>query len=73
MKKLSVALLGAVILSVAALSSSTTPASALGACGPNRHRDAFGHCVWGGQNQAYCLRHTGHVADRGPHGTRWCR
>ena len=73
MKKLSLAVLAAAILSVAAISTTTTPANALGACGPNRHRDRFGHCVFGGQNQNYCLRHTGHVAARGPRGTRWCR
>ena len=71
MKKLSAALLGVVILSTA-LSSAAAPAFALGDCGPNRHRNPWGHCVWGGQNQAWCLRHTGHVAAPGPNGTRWC-
>ena len=70
MKKLSAALLGVVILSTA--SSVATPVFALGDCGPNRHRDGRGHCVWGGQNQAWCLRHTGHVAANGPNGTKWC-
>ena len=71
MKKLSAALLGVVILA-AALSWADTPASALGGCGPNRHRGPAGGCRWGGQNQAWCLRHTGHVAAYGRHGTRWC-
>ncbi|WP_413771077.1 GCG_CRPN prefix-to-repeats domain-containing protein [Lichenihabitans sp. PAMC28606] len=72
MRKLAVVLFGAVILS-AGLWTATVPASALGACGPNGHRGPFGHCRFGGQNQAWCLRHTGHVATRGPHGTLWCR
>jgi hypothetical protein len=70
-KKLSAALLGVVILS-AALSSGATPALALGECGPNGHRGPFGHCRWGGQNEAWCVRHTGHVAAFGGGGTRWC-
>ncbi len=48
MKKLSAALPGVMILSTA-LSSAATPAFALGDCGPNRHRNAWGHCVCGGQ------------------------
>jgi hypothetical protein len=71
MKTLSVALLGVVVLATA-LSWTATPASALGGCGPNRHRGPWGGCRWGGQNQAWCLRHTGHVAAYGPGGTRWC-
>ena len=71
MKKLSAALLGVAILATA-LSWMATPASALGGCGPNRHRGPWGGCRWGGQNQAWCLRHTGHVAAYGRHGTRWC-
>jgi hypothetical protein len=71
MKKLSAALLGAVILA-GVLSSGATPALALGECGPNGHRGPFGHCRWGGQNQAWCLTHTGHIAAFGPGGTRWC-
>jgi hypothetical protein len=71
MKKLSAALLGVVILS-AALSSAATPVFALGGCGPNAHRNAWGQCVWGGQNQAWCLRETGHVATRMPDGTLRC-
>jgi hypothetical protein len=72
MKKLSATLLGVVILS-AALSSAVTPASALGGCGPDAHRSSVsGRCVWGGQNQAWCLRHTGHPAVRMPDGTMRC-
>jgi hypothetical protein len=65
------ALLGVMVLSTT-LSSAVAPAFALGDCGPNRHRNAFGYCVWGGQNQAWCLRHTGHTSTPGPDGTRWC-
>ena len=71
MTTLSAALLGVVIVS-GALSSSATPALALGECGPNAHRGPFGGCRFGGQNQAWCLRNTGHVAAFGPNGTRWC-
>jgi hypothetical protein len=71
MKKLSAALLGVVILSTA-LFSAATPAFALGGCGRDFHRDAAGRCVWGGQDQAWCLRHTGHPAVPGPNGTWWC-
>jgi hypothetical protein len=70
LKKLSAVLLGVMILSE--ILSAATPALALGDCGPNRHRDRWGRCVGGGQNQAWCLRHTGHVATPGPDGTRWC-
>jgi|HubBroStandDraft_4_1064222.scaffolds.fasta_scaffold598302_1 hypothetical protein len=72
MKKLSAALLGVAILS-AVLSSVATPVFALGDCGPNHHRNGHGRCVWGGQNEDYCLRHTGHVAASGPNGTKWCK
>jgi hypothetical protein len=71
MKKLSAALLGVVVIS-AGLSSVATPALALGGCGPNAHRNAYGHCVLGGQNQDYCLRTTGHPATRMPNGTMRC-
>lgn len=70
MRTLRTLLLGIVILS--SLSSAVTPAFALGGCGPNRHRNAWGYCVWGGQNQAWCLRHTGHTAVRMPNGTLRC-
>jgi len=71
MKTLSATLLGAVVLSTA-LSAVATPALALGGCGPNMHRGANGACYWGGQNQAWCLRHTGHVATRMPNGEMVC-
>ena len=71
MKKLSAALLGVVIVA-ASLAAAVAPASALGDCGPNRHRGPFNHCRWGGQNEGWCLRHTGHVASPGPGGTHWC-
>jgi len=60
LKPFSIALLGAVI--GAATLSPVAPAFALGGCGPNGHRDAWGYCVWGGQNQSWCLRQTGHPA-----------
>jgi hypothetical protein len=72
MRKFVIALLGTMVFS-AGIASLTSPASALGACGPNGHRNAWGRCVFGGQNQAWCVRHTGHVAGFGPGGTRWCR
>ncbi|MGA7329087.1 MAG: hypothetical protein WBX25_32515 [Rhodomicrobium sp.] len=71
MKTLKVAILGLVILATTA-SSAITPAFALGGCGPNRHRNWAGRCVWGGQNQAWCLRHTGHTAVPGPNGAWIC-
>ena len=69
--KLVSALTGAVIASVL-VSSLATPAFALGGCGPNRHRNGFGMCVFGGQNQGSCLRRTGHVATRMPNGNLRC-
>ncbi len=71
MKTLGTVLLG-IVIAFAALSSAVAPAFALGGCGPNRHRNAWGYCVWGGQNQAWCLRHTGHTAVRMPNGTLRC-
>ena len=71
MKKLQLAILGLVILATAA-STAITPAFALGGCGPNGLRNWAGRCVWGGQNQAWCLRHTGHAAVPGPNGTWIC-
>jgi len=72
MKKLSATLLGIVILSAAASMMTAAPASALGGCGPNGHRNGWGRCVFGGQNQAWCLRTTGHTATRMPDGTLRC-
>ena len=72
MKKHSATLLGVFILSTA-LTSAVTPAFALGGCGPNRHRSSVtGRCIWGGQNENWCLRHTGHKAVPGPNGTWVC-
>jgi hypothetical protein len=71
MKKLAIKLLGVVIVS-ATLSSAISPAFALGGCGPNRHRNGWGQCVWGGQNQDWCLRTTGHPATRMPNGNLHC-
>jgi hypothetical protein len=72
MKKFSATLLGIGILS-AALSSAVTPAFALGGCGPNFHRSSVtGRCIWGGQNEAWCVRHTGHPAVRMPNGELVC-
>jgi hypothetical protein len=71
MKTLFAALLGGAVL-FTALSSLTTPAQALGGCGPNGHRNAWGNCVFGGQNQDWCLRRTGHPATRMPNGTLRC-
>jgi hypothetical protein len=71
MKKLFAALLGIAVLSTATLSL-TTPASALGGCGPNGHRNAAGFCVFGGQNEDWCIRKTGHPATRMPNGTLRC-
>ena len=48
-----------------------TPASALGSCA-QKNRNIYGYCVWGGQNQNWCLQRTGRVAAYGPNGTRWC-
>lgn len=71
MKRLSAALLGAVIVS-AAISWAATPASALGGCGKNYHRDAYGNCVFGGQNQNYCLMTKGRRATLMSDGTYRC-
>ena len=63
------ALFGLVALGLISISS---PASALGGCGPNGHRDQWGRCVFGGQNQDWCIRKTGHPATRMPDGTMRC-
>jgi hypothetical protein len=64
--------LAAMLVGLAIVSSSFSSAFALGGCGPNGHRNAWGNCVWGGQNQAWCLRHTGHTAVRMPNGNLHC-
>ncbi|QPF93533.1 GCG_CRPN prefix-to-repeats domain-containing protein [Bradyrhizobium commune] len=71
MKMLSAALFGIVVLS-AGLWLTSTPALALGGCGPNAHRDGAGRCVPGGQNEDWCIRKTGHPATRMPNGTMKC-
>jgi hypothetical protein len=58
-------MLSALLIGVAiagAMLSSVEPASALGGCGRNGHRNGAGWCVAGGQNQDWCLRVTGHRA-----------
>jgi hypothetical protein len=63
----------ATLLGVMIVSADLTPAFALGGCGPNRHRSSVtGRCIWGGQNEAWCLRHTGHRAVRMPNGELVC-
>ncbi len=71
MKKFSAALLGVLVLS-STLPAAFTPAFALGGCGRNGHLGPGGRCVFGGQNQDFCLRTTGHVARRAPDGTMRC-
>lgn len=71
MKKLSATLFGIVIVSTA-LSAVVSPALALGGCGPNGHRNGAGKCVYGGQNQDFCIRTKGHPAVRMPNGTMRC-
>lgn len=61
------------VVAVAGVASTmSTPALALGECGPNEHRDANGKCVAGGQNEDWCLRETGHTATRMPNGSMRC-
>ena len=72
MKKFRLALLGAVVVSTA-LSLAAPPAFALGGCGENYHRDANGKCVFGGQNEDYCMKTKGHPATRMPNGEMVCR
>ena len=70
MRSLQAALIGVVAISAAL--SAASPAFALSGCGPNAHRNAYGVCVFGGQNQNYCLRRTGHPATRMPDGSVRC-
>jgi hypothetical protein len=72
MSKLTVKLLAVAIVSVT-VSSAISPAFALGGCGPNFHRNWAGQCVWGGQNEGWCIRATGHPAVRMPNGEMICR
>jgi len=71
MTRLMAKLLGVVVIT-AAVSSAVSPAFALGGCGPNMHRGWNGRCYWGGQNEGWCLRHTGHTAVRMPNGEMIC-
>jgi hypothetical protein len=71
MRSLFAALLGLVIFSTGMLLMAE-PASALGGCGPNGHRNGAGVCVLGGQNQDWCIQKTGHPATRMPDGTLRC-
>lgn len=64
-------IIGAALVS-ATLFAAASPAFALGGCGPNYHRNGWGQCVWGGQNQDSCLRRTGHTATRMPNGRLVC-
>jgi hypothetical protein len=57
-KSLRTVLLGVAV--AAATLSSVEPTFALGGCGRNGHRNAYGQYVFGGQNQDWCLRTTGH-------------
>ena len=70
--KIIAGLFGVVALAAVALPVAP-PAYALGDCGPNYHRNARGRCVYGGQNEDYCVRRTGHPAVRMPDGTMRCR
>lgn len=72
MKKFLAPLFALTLISID-LSAAVTPASALGGCGPNRHRSSVtGRCIWGGQNQSWCLRHTGRPAVRTASGRLVC-
>ncbi|WP_084788587.1 GCG_CRPN prefix-to-repeats domain-containing protein [Bradyrhizobium sp. Cp5.3] len=71
MKILAAALFGIAVLSTA-LWLTSAPALALGGCGRNAHRDGWGRCVPGGQNQDWCIRKTGHPATLMPDGTWRC-
>ena len=59
-------------LAASLFAATVAPAWALGGCGPNAHRGWGGRCYFGGQNQAWCLRHTGHPATRMPNGEMIC-
>ena len=71
MKAIQVAILSAAVLSSTLWAMA--PAFALGNCGPNRHRNAAGVCVYGGQNQDWCMRTHGHTATRYANGKMVCR
>jgi hypothetical protein len=71
MKKIMIAIFGTAV-SVGMLSFTAGPAYALGGCGDNGHRNSRGQCVFGGQNQRWCERTTGHPAVWMPNGTKRC-
>jgi hypothetical protein len=71
-KKFWFALLSAVVVSTTR-SLAVSPAFALGDCGKNYHRNKYGKCVYGGQNEDYCLKTEGHPATRMPNGTMVCK
>ena len=71
MKTLGTVLLGFVICS-SSLSSMGAPAFALEGCGVDGHRGARGQCVWGGQREWWCVRHTGRRAVYTPDGLWVC-
>lgn len=59
-------------LTLALLTSTlSSPAYAFGGCGRNGHRNAWGACVFGGQNQGYCAA-VGGVRVRQWNGTVRC-
>lgn len=62
------ALCGLAIVTFASISSS---AYAFGGCGRNGHRNAWGACVYGGQNQGYCAA-VGGTRVRMPNGNVRC-
>lgn len=72
MKKFGLALLGAIVLSTT-LPVVVSPAFALGGCGKNEHRARNGKCVFGGQNEDYCLKTKGHPSTRMPDGKMVCK
>jgi len=72
MTKISMSMLGLLILA-ATSATAVQPAMALGGCGPNHHRSSVtGKCIWGGQNQRWCERHTGRAAVRAANGQMIC-
>jgi hypothetical protein len=62
MRKHIVAAFGAAALAISLGMMMVEPASALGGCGFNGHRNAYGLCAAGGQNQNWCRRHKGQHA-----------
>jgi hypothetical protein len=58
-------------LAVAILASLMSSAYAFGGCGRNGHRNPWGACVYGGQNQGYCAA-VGGTPVRMPNGNVRC-